>query len=198
MSAQALRRRAPDPEGPAAVRQLARAGPTAVMRASWRDPDDVRPNAARRAREITGYRTYCPLRRMLRQKGTQVTERHVIAADMLRAQVDLAVIGRGARELLGLQRGFGPISGPSINAMLQLRAAIQAQRALARLGPSARVMLTEIVLFNRSIYAWCAARAGLDAKIETGKLLGILDILADHYAAEIDEALSRGRVLEVV
>jgi hypothetical protein len=189
-----------DPEGPADVRQTARAGPTAVMRAEWRDPDDMRPNAQHKPREITGYRTYCPLRRMAAIKGSQVTDQHIYAADILRGQIDLAVIGRGGREMIALQRGFGPVSGPSANAVLQVWAAMQARRALTRLAPAARIMLTEVVLFNRSIHAWCAALAAQrgwmpDKKIEMGKLIAILDILADHYAAEIDEALARGTLL---
>jgi hypothetical protein len=179
--------------------RLTTAGVARVMRAEWVDPDDVKPTAARTARHISGWRSFCPLRRMNAVRGAQVTERHILAADLLRSQVDLAVIGRGALEMIALMRGFGPVAGPSVNAVEQVWASVQARRALARLSPAARVMLTEVVLFNRSIQAWCAlnAEAGRPANrdVEMGKLIGILDTLADHYAAEVDEALARGAMI---
>jgi hypothetical protein len=187
-----------DPEGPARVRQVIGAGPTAVMRGAWRDPDDMRPNA-RAPREIAGYRTYCPLRRMMLNKGSQIDERQVLAADLLRSQVDIAVIGKGARSMEALGRsGFGPVAGPSGSAVQRVWALAQARRALLRLAPPARVLVTEIVLFNRSVQAWCHANdPPRDPKVEMGRLLAALDVLADHYAAEIDEALAKGRMLEV-
>ena len=174
-------------------------GAARVMKTEWVDPDDIRPTAARTARHISGWRSYCPLRRMMSGRSSQITERHILAADMLRGQVDLAVIGRGAREMIALQRGFGPVSGPSRNAIQQVWASVQARRALNRLSPSGRIMLTEIVLFNNSIQAWCIMRAGggrtPNKDVEMGRLLVILDILAEHYAGEIDEALARGAML---
>jgi hypothetical protein len=187
-----------DAEGPARVRQVAAAGPTSVMRSAWRDPDDIKPNASHRPREITGYRTFCPLRRMMAHRGSQIDERMVLAADMLRGQVDIAVIGKGARSMEGLRQGFGPVTGPPGSALAQVQALTQARRALARLAPATRTLVAEVVLFNRAIHAWCHLTDPVrDAKVEMGRLLGALEVLVDHYAAEIDDALARGRMLEV-
>ena len=187
-----------DPDGPQRVRQVTATGPTGVMKGTWRDPDDVKPNASHRAREISGYRTFCPLRRMMAHKGSAIEQRHVLAADLLRAQVDIAVIGKGGRSMELTRQGYGPIAGPPRSALDGVWALTQAQRALARLGPATRLLVAEVVLFNKTIYAWSHAIApARDPKIEMGKLLGGLDMLADHYATEIDEALSRGHMLEV-
>ena len=188
-----------DAEGPPRVRQVTGTGPTGVMRSAWRDPDDVKPNAAHKAREITGYRTFCPLRRMMVQRGSQIEQRHVLAADFLRGQVDVAVIGKGARPMDVLSRqGFGPVTGPPGSALEQVLAQTQARRALARLGPLTRVLVAEVVPFNRAIQAWCRmVDPTREPKVEMGKLLAALEILADHYNAEIDEALKGGHMLEV-
>jgi hypothetical protein len=166
------------------------------MRGAWRDPDDVRPNAQHRPREISGYRTYCPLRRMARAHGSQVTERHIAAADLLRAAVDLAVIGAsGVLDLAGLGAVFGPVNGPTRAALRQAAAMAEAQRALTRLAPSQRELLTAVVLFNCSLQTWCARPPGHNAQVEMGRLLGVLDVLADHYAGEIDRQLAAGHGL---
>lgn len=189
-----LRMKPHDEDGPARVRQVTGTGPTGVMKSHWRDPDDMTPNASRRPREISGYRTYDPLRRLAAHKGSQFEHRHVLAADMLRGQVDIAVIGRGGRRMDEmLRQGFGPVSGPSGVAIEGVWARENAQRALMRLGPSTRLLVTAIVLMNCSVHAWCAeTKPPRDAKLETGRLLAALDLLADHYAAEIDDAVSRG------
>ena len=185
-----------DLTGPPAVRQRHReGGPTAVMRSEWRDPDDIKPDARHKPREIDGYRTYCPLRRMARQTGSQITLRHIAAADALRLAVDLAVIGaQGDREQF-IRALYGPVSGPGKAAMRQTAAIREAERALRQILPGYRALLTEIVLFNRSLAAWCAmVNPARNPQIEMGRLLGILDQLAAHYASEIDRALARGNV----
>ena len=67
------------------------------MRTAWRDPDDINPNR-RLAREITGFRSYDPLRRCRQRPGTSVTERHVVAADILS-------IGTQKGPRIGVQKG---------------------------------------------------------------------------------------------
>lgn len=66
-----------------------------VMRATWRDPIDISPNARRTAKEITGFRAACALRRMLHHDAARssITEEHILAADLLRLQVDAVLIG---------------------------------------------------------------------------------------------------------
>jgi hypothetical protein len=60
------------------------------MQAEWRDPADLSPSAAKTARTITGYRGYDPLRKCLKRHGaaSSITERHVMAADILRGLAD--------------------------------------------------------------------------------------------------------------
>jgi len=78
---------------PATVRQAQHGGSSGVMRTTWRDPEDTSPNAARTARESSGWRSYCPLRKLVRQDGTSITAEHIHAADLLRQQADLARFG---------------------------------------------------------------------------------------------------------
>ena len=183
-----------DPLGPAPVRIHAAQGATAVMKTHWRDPDDVRPNASRRPREVTGYRTFCPLRRMARLAGSQVSEAHIAAADAFRLMVDIATIGLTG-ERSDVHAAFGPSAGPSINAVLQANAASEAAQLLRRFAPQQHGMLEMIVLRNRSLQAWCTDRAKATAcpvspDVEMGRLLSILDVLADQYGLE-DGAESR-------
>jgi len=46
---------------------------------------------------------------------------------------------------------------------------------------------------NQSVALWCAGRP--DLRVETRRLVEVLDVLAAHYSAEIDEDLVRGRTL---
>jgi hypothetical protein len=76
----------PSTAEPETVRLMHRnaGGPTGVMKANWRDPDDL--NVHRRmAREISGWRSYCPLRRLMEQgRSSAISAEHILAADMLR------------------------------------------------------------------------------------------------------------------
>lgn len=189
-----------DLAGPARVRQLITTGPNAVMRANWRDPDDIRPNAARRPAQITGYRTYCPLRRMAAGSGSQITDTHIIAADQFRAQVDLAVIGRGGSSLGELARyGFGPLKGPSPAAIVQACADKDVRQVLRHFAPSHCLMLTHILLLNQSLRSWClrlTAERGkpVQEHVEMGRLLTILDLLVHHY--DLDIALAQSEMID--
>lgn len=198
----ASRVQASDPTGPARTRQIIGSGPTAVMKDKWRDPSDTTPNASHRPREITGYRRYCPLRRMMMSKGSQITTAHIMAADQFRTQADLAMIGcGGARDGEPNHQGFGPHAGPSHGAILQAMSSGAIKAALARFATAHQPMLLEIVLNNRSLHAWCAlleARTGRhpEQNVEMGRLLTILDILADHYDVVIKADLAVGAILE--
>jgi hypothetical protein len=198
----AIRVQASDPSGPARTRQLIGSGPTAVMKDSWRDPSDMTPNASKRPREIAGYRTYCPLRRMMAGRGSQITSAHIMAADRFRTQVDLAVIGcGGARDGEPNAQAYGPRLGPSAAAVLQATSSGEVKAALDRFAATHHPMLIEIVLRNRSLHAWCANLATKlgkppDLHVEMGRLLTILDILADHYETDIKADLAIGAILE--
>jgi hypothetical protein len=178
-----------EPAGPPRVRQRWQDGGQSVMRAMWRDPDDHRPNT-RRAREIGGWRTYCPLRRMAAQRNSQITERHIIAADYLRQFADQAVHGLSGRDGL-LPIGaimHGPRGGPSAAAITQAFAGREFSRVMRQFMPWQRAMLTDIVLLNRSLSAWCAKWQD-NPQIEMGRLVCTLDELERYYASEVDRIL---------
>jgi hypothetical protein len=170
------------------------------MRTEWRDPDDITPSAARTAKTITGYRTYCPLRRYLQRHGSAgaFTERHILAADELRRLADAVVIGFGVqRDLVAIQAiTYGPRSGPSVAALKQARAWPTYRRAMMPFNRVQRELIAHCLLLNWSIARWTARQreSGLltDPKMETGKLIAVLDVLAEHFSAEIKRDLERG------
>jgi hypothetical protein len=185
------------------VRIKARTGPTAIMGYAWRDPEDDRPSAARTAREIAGHRAYCPLRWNIRRHGTAsaITERHVWAADRLRRVFDLAVMGAsGPREMVPvLSIVYGPRTGFSAAAMAQPKAHREVRRVMALFSTEDRMLITTVVLFNRAVSFWCQARRerGLPGypKVEMARLVVCLTLLEQHYAAELDEDVAKGRLL---
>jgi hypothetical protein len=165
------------------------------MKTEWRDPDDTRPSATRAPRKITGYRSWCPLRRMRSVPGSKIEERHILAADRLRRIADIAAIGMSAGVVMEPRtEGYGPSAGPSEAKMGQARAAHEVQQALGRFPPEHRQMLIEVVLLNRSLAQWCAMYGG-DPKVEMGKLLFGLDLLCQHYQQEIDEDIDAERLM---
>ena len=187
---------------PHPVRKRARTGQTAVLRYRWRDPDDANP-LARTAREIDGWRQYCPLRAALRRHGSAcaISEVHIHAADRLRQACDLAAIGpSGPKELLPVTAiTYGPRGGPGHAALSQTRAWREFLRAMALFDAEQRLLITAILLLNNSVTAWCGAQRerGIAAQpvVEMRRLVVCLDALAEHYAAEIDEDMQKGRLL---
>jgi hypothetical protein len=160
------------------------------MQAAWRDPTDTTPNASRRPREIAGYRTYCPLRRMMKRHAP-VTLAHIAAADLLRTAVDLAVIGLSPAPLgEAIGGAYGPKGGPSEAAITQAQAALAVSRALAPFTGRQVAMLSHVVLQNRSVPTWCAEHdPPLETKFEYGRLVALLDILVEHYRDDVDHYL---------
>lgn len=160
-----------------------------VMRSSWRDPTDLTPSARRTAREITGFRAACALRRMLHHDAgrSSITEEHILAADLLRLQVDAVLIGfSGRRELMPVQAMmYGPRTGPSMAALRSVKAWKPLQRALALFTEAERRLLTWVVLENRSVTSWCSAQRELGRLISVNRamqtLVEILDRLVEHY-----------------
>src|SRR5215469_1775371 len=77
------------------ARRMAREGRSAVMAGEWIDPVASTPAAARTAPRVKGHRAFCPLRYCILRHGaaSSITEEHVIAADLLRALADGAMIG---------------------------------------------------------------------------------------------------------
>jgi hypothetical protein len=191
---------------PAAIRLLMRYGPTAVMRAEWRDPEDVRPNATRSAREIRAFRTFDPLRWSRRRHGdaSSITELHIHAADRLRRASDMARIGglpgppwAGDAPHTRSDR-FRPSSGLPVSAMAMSRADREYRRAMSILLPYEREVVIVIVLGNAPVTAWTRWRRSIgkstSTQSETYVLVGALDKLVAHFDTEIHEDMALGRV----
>jgi hypothetical protein len=180
-----------DPQAPPAIRLANQS----AQRATWRDPDDTTPNARRTAKEVTGFRAACALRRMLHHNAahSQITEHHILAADLLRLQVDAVLIGfSGRRELLPIQSVmYGPLSGPSVAALRSIRAWQPLQRALALFTDDQRKLLTWVVLENRSVRSWCVERAIAAPPRVMRVLVDILDRLVEHYDVADDRPKGR-------
>ena len=189
-----------DHQEPEPIRKIARQGPTAVMRLRWRDPDDNSP-LARTAREVDGHRAYCPLRWSYNRHGEAgyITDRHIYAADRLRGSWELATHGLSAQNdtfILSLQYGPRDIAQA---AFVQTAALRDFRRAMAVFTTEQRLLVTSVVLFAHSMAAWCANRRERnqsgDPHTEGQRLVVCLNLLAEFYAAEIDEDLARDRLL---
>jgi len=174
---------ATDPSGPPRAQQTH----GKAMRASWRDPDDLRPNA-RRVREITGWHTFDPLRIMAKDPSSSVTEEHIRAADYLRWLSDIAAGGLCSRDNI-LPIGASvhlPRLGPTSAAQRSERAGRDFIRAMKRFSTETRWLILCIVIWNRTLEEWCRERQRL-LRTETERLMGALDLLAEHFSTEIDE-----------
>jgi len=177
-------------------------GPTAVLRSSWRDPSDTSPTAAKTARQVSGWRTFCPLRRMASGRSSNITEMHIHAADMLRQAADAAGIGFSAEkdEMPVTSITYGPKPGPGPAALASAKAARTFDRAWKLFPPSQQPMVVGIILRNWAVEYWCqmeSDRTGrrMDPKIEMGKLVAVLELLVEHYRTEIENGLANGRII---
>jgi len=190
---------------PQPIRTMHKGGATAVMRGSWRDPDDVTPNASKYAREISGWRTFDPLRKMVAQQGSQVTTQHIAACDILREAADVAALGyTGLGQLDGApvtDARYGPKTGPANRSVAQIRALAVYQRAMRLfICPGQLRLIHAVILGNSTLQRWCIAegeRLGVTIRpaVEMGRLLSILDMLAAHFGTDIKEAVDRGDLL---
>jgi hypothetical protein len=194
-----------DDDGVQEVRKSRAGGPTALQRSSWRDPTDTSPTAAKTARQVSGWRTYCPLRRSAALRNSNITEMHIHAADMLRQAADAAGIGFSAEkdDMPVTSIVYGPKPGPGPAALATAKAARTFERAWKLFAPTQHAMIIGIILRNWAIEHWCrveSERIGrkINPMLEMGKLVAILEILAEHYRTEIDEGLTNGRILPVL
>ena len=167
------------------------------MRASWRDPDDLTPGARRTPKEITGFRTFCPLRRMSGHPNSGITAQHIMAADLLRERVDLASKGFTAdRPLIYVAQQPLPRFGMSRAAVAQMRAYRSVRRAIALFTNDQLFIVEAVLLRNMTLRAMCQ---GFDppASQPAAKrhLLVILDALVDHFEQDVQDDLARGRRL---
>ncbi|HTB46644.1 MAG TPA: hypothetical protein VK741_23705 [Acetobacteraceae bacterium] len=168
------------------------------MRTDWPDPDDLRPSAARTARRIQGWRTYCPLRRMLANPHAGISAAHIHAADKLRELYDLAQHGYSSGgDLQAVHVAPAPRAGLSDAEMARGGAARSLTRAMAGYTLDETLLLAAIVLLNHSLSVWARAaseRTGTRCTVrgERIRLIGLLDRLAQHFDAEVDFEVRAG------
>jgi hypothetical protein len=185
-------------EEPPATRLIQRPGSAAaLMPSEWRDPDDVTPGARRTPRAIAGWRTYDPLRKMMGHAASGISTAHVLAADLLREQVDLALLGfSAARPLIYVAQTPLPRWGLGPAALAQMRAVRSLRRVVGLFSPPQLLMLEVIVLRNITLRQWVLTRdPPSPAREEKRRLLIVLDRLAAHYEGEIESDLASGRRL---
>lgn len=186
MAKVALRARPVDDDAPI-VRLVNRT----AMVSTWRDPDDVSP-LRREAREVKGFRTACTLRRMALKPNSGITWEHIAAADQLRRAADLAAMGyTGDRPLWFVNLSMQPRSGLTAADLARNRAHREVARVLRLFPlPYMRQLLAFVILENHSLadwVRWLEVHTGnrVPPGPEKGRLLVILDTLAQHFASEI-------------
>ena len=167
------------------------------MAASWTDPADLTPDARRVPRTVSAWRSYDPLRRMLGHPRSGIEPMHILAADMLREQVDLALLGFSAtRPLIYVQQFSQPRWGLGPDAVKQMRAVRSLRRVALLYQPPQLLMIEAIILRNTTLRQWSMSRVPASpVKIEKQRLMVVLDRLATHYDGEIMDDLAKGRRL---
>ncbi len=184
---------------PAAVRCKRRGGgPTAVMQAEWSDPDDVKPDAKKTARQVKGWMTYCPLRRMAEHRSSSITPQHIAAADLIRFSWELGKYGySGEQSMMFIDSEFGSRI-PNNGAAARIAAIRDYKRAVATWPDDDIRMLHYVVIGNHSVFAWVpyeSERIGkrLNPDGETKRLVTLLGFLVKYYDTDIEHGMRSGR-----
>jgi hypothetical protein len=155
-----------------------------VVKDSWTDPQDDKPTAARTARQVSGYRQFCPLRRCRARHGerSSFSIEHVEAADRLRQLYDGSRLGFSAlKDLRPIQSvQYRPSMGPTTTAMRQLKARQQFTRVWSRFSEDHRAILIAVVLRNMSLTA-TAALFSISMPRLTQTAVELLDRLVEHF-----------------
>lgn len=154
---------------------------------AWSDPSDT--VNTRSPRQIKGHRRGDWLGKQYRRQNTDITRDHVEAASRFRCDWDVAQFGLSAGDVLArgfVGGGFGPSAGPTAAASARAVADREVRRVLAAIGPTAAPLLIWTVCENRDVRSFCMAQSELlgekqDEKKAFGRLLGVLDRLAEHY-----------------
>jgi hypothetical protein len=180
---------------PPEARRMAREGSNAVDKGEWHDPDDVRPTARRTAKNIVGYRQFCPLRRCLRRYGaaSNIKIEHILAADLVRRRWDGARLGfSGVRDMLPVTSIiYLPKAGPTRLQHRQVSCWRSLRRIIKLFSDTEWTLLRRVVLENRTISNLCRTHGGCPkAMMQT--LVRCLDRLVEHLDSEIDEGLKQG------
>lgn len=150
---------------------------------------------------VSGWRGYCPIRKMRGNPANQITEKHVHAADMLREAADVTLMGfSGERPMLYVAMTAQPRAGMSKADMARNKARRDLVRALRPFTIEQRELLAAVILSNESLNSWCRRKteqtgARYDPLSEKHRLLLILEMLASHFHAEIEDDQRNGRRL---
>ena len=150
---------------------------------------------------VSGWRGYCPIRKMRGNPANQITEAHVHAADMLREAADLAWLGySGERPMLYVAMTAQPRAGMSKADMARNKALRDLGRAIRIFTREQRELIASVILRNESLNSWCRRKteetgARYDPLAEKHRLLLILDMLAAHFDSEIEDDQRNGRRL---
>jgi len=119
----------------------------------------------------------------------------------LRAAADAVAIGySGVGELVPIQSlSYGPRTGPGQAALRSVRAWPVYRRAMQLFCASQWELIVHIILSNWRVRRWCEYRREQGLVVtpahEMGKLLAILDVLTEHFAAEVEQDLQHGAVV---
>jgi hypothetical protein len=134
---------------------------------------------------------------MLAHPSSGITAAHIMAADKLRELVDLATLGySNDRPLIYVQQTPLPRFGLGARAVEELDAARAVRRVIVLFPPLQLALIQAVILRNVSVRAWTSALPPPASQaVEKGKLLAILEILVQHFDAEVQDDLARGRRL---
>jgi hypothetical protein len=170
--------------GPPEIRLLNRT----AMKGSWADPDDENPNR-RVARQVGGFRAFCPLRRLL-GGAVAVVEEHVIAADRLRQLADVARLGYlGARDL-GMPVNvnvYGPLTGPSQAQLARSQCQREFRRAMSLFDADQATIVDGVILGGQTLTAW-RQEQHIGSERAGRLLVEVLDMLVQHFADDVRRA----------
>lgn len=178
------------------MRLAAEAAPPAKADGSvWDDPEDRL--TTRQPKQIKGHRRGDVLGRLHRRGSSYVTREHVLAGQQFATAWDLAHIGPSHGAALAERVGggmAGPRAGPGLEATQRAAAERDVARTLRAIGPAAVPLLIWTVIDSRDVAAWCAARIDPRtgkkpcAKVQMGRLLGVLDRLAEALGLAQDRS----------
>ena len=155
--------------------------------ASWRDPDDVDPNA-RAPRLIRGQRRYSVIVNLHRRSPREITVHHVTAANRFAADYE---IGMGAR-ISGERVAVDHLSAAGYSDT-QLAALTRYREAVQSLGVTLSGLVIAVVLDNASLTE-IAARLRTSVDRAQGRFASAMDRLSDHYDTDAADPVrvSRG------
>lgn len=141
---------------------------------SWRDPDDLNPNA-RSPRLVAGYRRVDELRRLYVSGG--VTEKQFKAAQQLLTDCELAGGARPGSQPASVRVDAASQFGPG---QVQLDAARRFREAMQVLGQFASAVLMYALLENAKV-SEVARNFNVQHYQALGWLQGALERLVEHY-----------------